>query len=256
MDNLAAPTSDLHEDWRPGRRPDRRLAALGATALVHALLVLGWMAPHRPPPAQPDGPRMGMQWVRLAPPPQVAPQVPPVDDPLPRLPAPSRSAPPLHSPRLAPPVASPAPPFSAAPAAPVAAAAPAPVPPAASAILERARRDVGAIDRALRKENKPLIVAPPDSPQLRLQRGIEHAAEMAPNAWYQAPKMAELVNQTGDGARRERIITGNGTYCSTERAPTTNVEMIEMHGKIRITTCPEHEAPPQRQAWRTARDPY
>ncbi|MFS2024208.1 hypothetical protein [Massilia sp. CT11-137] len=130
-------------------------------------------------------------------------------------------------------------------------------PPASSAgaaMLERARRDVGAIDRALRKENNPYIVAPPDSPQIRLRRGIQAAADMAPNAWYQAPKVAELVNNTGDGARRERVISGGGTYCMTERAPTTSIDMIEKHGKWRQTNCPEHESTPSSQEWRTARD--
>ncbi len=30
--------------------------------------------------------------------------------------------------------------------------------------------------------------------------------------------------------------------------------MIEMHGKIRFTTCPQHETPARPQEWRTARD--
>jgi hypothetical protein len=36
--------------------------------------------------------------------------------------------------------------------------------------------------------------------------------------------------------------------------PTTNVEMIEMHGKIRLTSCPEHEEPPKPQEWHTANE--
>jgi hypothetical protein len=40
----------------------------------------------------------------------------------------------------------------------------------------------------------------------------------------------------------------------TERSTATNVEMIEMHGKIRLTNCPEHETPAKPQQWRTARD--
>ena len=94
----------------------------------------------------------------------------------------------------------------------------------------------------------------PDSPQIRLRRGIQAAADMAPNAWYQAPKVAELVNNTGDGARRERVISGGGTYCMTERAPTTSIDMIEKHGKWRQTNCPEHESTASSQEWRTARD--
>ena len=114
---------------------------------------------------------------------------------------------------------------------------------AALTMMERGRHDLRPILRAMKKETKPVIVAPPDSPQIRMRKGIEQAAEMAPNHWWQAPKTAELVNNTGDGARRTRVITGNGTYCITERAPTTSIDMIEKHGKLRVTSCPGHEAP-------------
>jgi hypothetical protein len=66
--------------------------------------------------------------------------------------------------------------------------------------------------------------------------------------------VAELVNNTGDGARRNRVISGGGTYCVTERAPTTSIDMIEKHGKTRITNCPEHESTANDQEWHTARD--
>jgi hypothetical protein len=136
-------------------------------------------------------------------------------------------------------------------------APPAPVEPAipsTATIMDSARRSIGDIDRALRKERQPTIVLPPDSPQLRLRRGIEHAREMAPPRLWEAPRVVELVNNTGDGARRTRVITGDRTYCLTDRAPTTNVEMIEMHGKQRFTTCPKDEEPARQQEWRTARD--
>jgi hypothetical protein len=120
--------------------------------------------------------------------------------------------------------------------------------------MEQAKRDIRGIDKALRKENNPYIAAPLDSPQIRLRKGIELANEMAPNRLWEAPKVEELVNNTGDGARRSRIITGNGTYCITERATNTSVDMIEKHGKLRITSCPAHEAPATQQAWRTAQD--
>jgi hypothetical protein len=126
--------------------------------------------------------------------------------------------------------------------------------PSAAQILERAKREAGSIAKALRKENNPYIAAPLDSPQIRLRRGMEQAAAMAPNRLWEAPKVEELVNNTGDGARRTRVITGNGTYCVTERATNTNVEMIEMHGKLRFTNCPEHEEPSKQQSWRTLRD--
>lgn len=149
-------------------------------------------------------------------------------------------------------------PTSTATPAPAASATPTTPPldarPSAAQILERAKRDIGSIAKAVRKENNPYIAAPLDSPQMRLQQGIEHAHAMAPNRIWEAPKVEELVNNTGDGARRTRVITGNGTYCVTDRAPTTSIDMIEKHGKQRFTNCPEHEEPSKQQAWRTLRD--
>ena len=120
--------------------------------------------------------------------------------------------------------------------------------------MDSARSSIGEIDRALRKERQPTIVLPPDSPQIRLRRGIAHSHDMAPPRLWEAPKVVELVNNTGDGARRTRVITGRRTYCITERAPVTNIEMIEMHGKLRLTNCPTDEEPAKQQEWRTARD--
>lgn len=233
---------------------DRRHVGIAVTLLVHAVLLLGWQMTRRVPSfAEPDPRRTTIQWIRL---------------PAPALPQPHRAKEenepdrPHVAPRAAtlilPRVTMPALPAVPSAATPATATANAPAPAAPSAgaaLLERARRDVGAIDRALRKENRPYIVAPPDSPQIRLRKGIQAAADMAPNAWYEAPKTAELVNDTGDGARRTRVITGGGTYCVTERAPTTSIDMIEKHGKIRITNCGSgHEQPANAQEWRTARD--
>jgi hypothetical protein len=114
-------------------------------------------------------------------------------------------------------------------------------------LLEQARRAAGGIDRALRKENNPYIVAPLDSPQIRMRKGIAAAAHMEPG-------MDELVNNTGDGARRTRVVTGGSTYCMTERSPATSIDMIEKHGKWRQTNCPGHESTANGQEWRTARD--
>lgn len=234
---------------------DRRPVGIAVTVLVHAVLILGWQMTRRPPAVTPDPPRSTIQWIRLPAPAvrtpqrekdatapvrmQVAPRPGAITLPRVTVPAPPAVAPPADTPAGAN--------TSSTPAAPAA-------PTAGATMLERARRDVGAIDRALRKENNPYIVAPPDSPQLRLRKGIQAAADMAPNAWYEAPKVAELVNNTGDGARRNRVISGGGTYCVTERAPTTSIDMIEKHGKTRITNCPEHESTANAQEWRTARD--
>jgi hypothetical protein len=121
--------------------------------------------------------------------------------------------------------------------------------------VEQALREAGAIERALRKSSKAYIVAPPDSPHIRMARGFAEAAAVAPGRWYEAPKIVELVNDGGDGARRTRVVTAGGIYCITERSPATSIDMIEKFGKQRITNCGhEHEQPVNAQEWRTARD--
>ena len=121
--------------------------------------------------------------------------------------------------------------------------------------VEQALREAGAIDRTLRKSSKTYIVAPPDSPHIRMARGFAEAAAVAPGRWWEAPKIVELVNDGGDGARRTRVVTAAGIYCITERSPATSIDMIEKFGKQRITNCGhEHEQPVNAQEWRTARD--
>jgi hypothetical protein len=247
----------------------RRLGIL-LTVLIHAALILGWQMARRLPPLPSAGERTAIQWIRLPAPRAVERAAVPVPVPVP-VPAHERararppSLPPIALPSPSLPAASPilAPSSTTAPSAPSTSTAPASadVPtqataPARSAgqIMEQAKRDIRGIDKALRKENRPYIAAPLDSPQIRLRKGIELANELAPNRLWEAPKVEELVNNTGDGARRSRVITGGGTYCVTERATNTSIDMIEKHGKLRLTNCPEHEEPAKQQAWRTARD--
>jgi hypothetical protein len=243
--------------------PDRRFGLL-LTVLVHMALVIGWQAVRTlpAPSSMEDSPRSRLLWIPLprpslrpaprdkapeaprkeAAPPRPQTQAAPAIVPLPITPTAAPTTAPAGE-------ATPAPAANAAPPAP-----PSDAKPSAQQILERAKRDVGSIAKALRKENNPYIAAPLDSPQMRLRQGIEHANAMAPNRIWEAPKVEELVNNTGDGARRTRVITGNGTYCITERATNTDVEMIEHHGKIRRTNCPTPEEPAKQQAWRTLRD--
>jgi hypothetical protein len=242
--------------------PDRRLGLL-LTILVHAVLVAGWYAARTlPAPASvEDGLRSRVLWIPL-PLPSLRPAPP---DKVPETPH-KESAPPGWQPRPGPAIVQPSTPAATPPTETASESAPAPAAnapapaqpldakPSAQQILERAKRDIGGIAKALRKENNPHIAAPLDSPQMRLQRGIEQANAMAPNRIWEAPKVEELVNNTGDGARRTRIVGGDGSYCVTERATNTDVEMIEHHGKLRITNCPTHEEPAKKQAWRTLRD--
>jgi hypothetical protein len=231
---------------------DRRSVGLAVTIAVHALLLLGWQLTRRPPTAAPEPVRTTIQWIRLPAPParpqprreeaRPEPLPVPVHEPA-RTPARPSAITLLPSPSI--PVTTAAPPAAAAPS-----AIPAPAPTGnanAAALLERARRDAGAVDRALRKENNPYIVAPLDSPQIRLRKGIAAAAQMEPG-------MDELVNNTGDGARRTRVVAGGQTYCMTERSPATSIDMIEKHGKWRQTNCPAHESTANGQEWRTALD--
>jgi len=233
-------SASLHPTSFPAS--DRRLGGLALTLLVHALLILGWQMARTPP--EEEGTDAAIQWLRL--PPEAVPIAAP---PRPRPATPARSGRPAPS---APAM------LDAVPAPSVEEAAPAPAieAPAVSteSFVESARRSAGGIARALRKESRPLIVAPPDSPEIRLRQGVEHAHAMAAPRLWETPKIEELVNNTGDSARRTRVITGRRTYCITERAPTTNVEMIQMHGRTRVTTCPQHETPAKPQEWRTARD--
>jgi len=247
--------------YRP-RSTDRRYGLL-LTALVHLALIGGWfMTRTLPAPALPDeGPRTRIFWIPL---PQPKPERRKEEEaPAPRKEA---AAPRAHAgPALslpAVPAVTPAP----SPAAPVAITPAAPATntdapaqtevqkPSAEEILQRAKRDIGRIDKSLRKENNPYIAAPLDSPQIRMRKKMEEAAALAKPGLFEAPKIEELVNNSGDGARRSRVITGNRTYCITERSPTTNVEMIEHHGKLRITNCPQDEGTATKQEWRTLRD--
>ncbi|BDT60789.1 hypothetical protein MasN3_42830 [Massilia varians] len=187
---------------------DRRLAGILATVLVHTALVLGWQVARTLPPPETEAESPLMQWIELpplAPEPAPAPARPDVSPQLQRQAAgrPARSAPAVA-------LSAPSAPAEA-PTAIVEDAEEAPARPNAANILENARRSVGSIDRALRKENKPLIVAPPDSPELRMRRGMEQAHALAPPRLWEAPKVEELVNNTGDGARRTRVISGRRT---------------------------------------------
>jgi len=241
---------------------DRRLGLL-LTAFVHLALLVGWQALRTlPAPARPDdGARSRTVWIPLPRPrPATATALKDEDAP------PRKEAPARHPHPVAPAITVPPLPATAPVAAPADSVTPPPgtsaetpsqpaaTKPSAEQIMERARRDIGGIDKALRKENRPYIGAPLDSPQIRMRRKMEEAAALAPGRIWEAPKVESLVNDTGDGARRSRVITGNGTYCITDRSPATSIDMIEKHGKQRITSCPQHEQPATQQEWRTLRD--
>jgi hypothetical protein len=154
------------------------------------------------------------------------------------LPAPASS--PTAGPAPAPPAASPAAVLSAAPA---------------ESLVQGALHAAGSVAGALRKENHAYIVAPPDSPQMRMRRGMQAAHDMTPPKLWEAPKIDELVNNTGDGTRHTRVITGNGTYCINERSTHVSIDTIETLGKVTPhLSCPKHETPAGAQEWQTTHD--
>lgn len=239
-----------------------RLAGMAAAALLHLALVVIWQTALKidmPVQAEPST----VQWVRLpdrlpAPERNDTAWVEPLSTPIGHAPATSRAAPPERANRRSPvePAAGPAAPEDGEDTitSPLPADA-ARTPGSAREMLDQARRDAGEIDRALRKESKPYILAPLDSPHIRMAKKFREAAALAPNRLWEAPKVVELVNDGGDGARRTRVLTAAGIYCITERSPATSIDMIERHGKQRITNCGhEHEQPANPQEWRTGRD--
>jgi len=231
---------------------DSRLAGIAAAMLLHLALVVTWQTALRiqtPVQAEPSY----TQWVRL---PERLPSAREADT---GSEVPTSRRPPIARAQSSRTVESDAPPAATndglEASAPMSTSGDAPAANHVRDMVAQAKRDVGDIDRALRKESKPYIVAPPDSPHIRMSKKFREAAALAPNRLWEAPKVVELVNDGGDGARRTRVLTAAGIYCITERSPATSIDMIERHGKQRITNCGhEHEQPANAQEWRTARD--
>jgi hypothetical protein len=175
------------------------LFALVLALLLHAAL-LSSVLRRAPKPA--EAPASTMVWLKQAPPARKPVAVPP---PLVRTPSPRRIAKAATAPAPAPTIAIPEP-------QPAAEAPPARI--SAEQMLSMAKRDLGKIDRELRKEHPDKkFSASPDSAQQRLERGFEQAHEAAPNRWYQAAKV-EDITPPGDDARKIYRITGVlGTYC-------------------------------------------
>ncbi|RSZ57836.1 hypothetical protein HF313_24465 [Massilia atriviolacea] len=194
-------------DFTPPRAA-RRYAAIALTLLAHALLVLAWQHARRLPPADQDDSRR-IQWVTVAPQPTPPPTAAPAPPPRP---AAARSHSTVATARPAPP---PAAREALGEAAPPAVAVDAPAPSAAD-ILRQARSSIGRIDRELRKAHpgQP-ITAPVGNGATRLAQGLQAAADAAPNRWYEAPKVTEIIDPGPYSRRRYRVVGADGTYCIT-----------------------------------------
>jgi hypothetical protein len=221
-----------------------RLSGVVITVALHVLVLCAWYA-SRSSTRAPESDAASIQWVNI-------------DTPRPasRPPTVARRSEPA-SPRPAPRAAARIP-ISEAPAptnAPETVAAPVAETPAAPStydMLQQARKDIGKIDKDLRRQfpGAP-IKAPADSPQIRLVKGIEHAAEMAPPKWFEAPKVQEIIDPGGYGRKRYRVITANGTYCITvesNHAP-DGLDVIKNGIKPKLTNCPPDEQPATTQKY-------
>jgi hypothetical protein len=91
-----------------------------------------------------------------------------------------------------------------------------PTKPTASAVarevLQRALKDVDAIDRELRPVRRQEYVTPPSSPNARLVRGIEAAHAAVKPKWFEAAR-SELISAPNDPKKIYRVTTSAGEYC-------------------------------------------
>ncbi|MDQ1814328.1 hypothetical protein RBA41_13515 [Massilia sp. CCM 9210] len=232
--------------------PDKRhVAAFALTVLVHAVLIVGWQYARRIPPADHD-PARTIQWVTITPQPKKAgtPAPKPVPPDLRKTvgvaAAAARPAP------AAPPMQAPAQPAAEQPAEVAAADAPSTPVPSAAEIMQQARRSIGKIDRDLRKAHpgQP-ITAPVTNGATRLAQGLQAAADAAPNRWYEAPKVTEIIDPGPYSRRRYRVVGASGTYCITvesNHAP-DGLDIMKNGIQHKTTTCEASEQAATRQKW-------
>ena len=202
----------------PRRAPGLLLIVLLHAGLAHVVLQ------SRPSVSTdenlPQGPAIA--WLRYtapAPPKPVAlPSAKPAAERVPR-----RTIPAPVSRPLPPPAAEPAP----APATPEAITAP-PAPSAAD-ILAQAKRDVGKIDKDLRKEFPQRGGEKFDDTGFkRMQQGFAEAYAAVPPKWYEASKIEEVGANEARGSRTYKITSALGTLCVTTRAGKQGETMIGM----------------------------
>ncbi len=103
----------------------------------------------------------------------------------------------------------------------------APPAPSAADILAQAKRDVGKIDRELRKEfpqrgEQKLE----DTGFKRMQQGFAEAYAAVPPKWYEASKIEEVGANEARGSRTYKITSALGTLCVTTGAGKNGETMI------------------------------
>ena len=105
----------------------------------------------------------------------------------------------------------------------------APPAPSAADILAQAKRDVGKIDRDLRKEFPQRGEQKLDDTGFkRMQQGFAEAYAAVPPKWYEASKIEEIGANEAKGSRTYKITSALGTLCVTTRAGKSGETMIGM----------------------------
>lgn len=100
-------------------------------------------------------------------------------------------------------------------------------PPSAADILAQAKRDVGKIDRDLRKEFPQRgEQKPEDTGFKRMQQGFAEAYAAVPPKWYEASRIEEVGANEAKGSRTYKITSALGTLCVTTRAGKQGETMI------------------------------
>ena len=99
--------------------------------------------------------------------------------------------------------------------------------PSAAEILAQAKRDVGKIDRDLRKEFPQRGGEKfDDTGYKRMQQGFAEAYAAVPPKWYEASKIEEVGANAARGSRTYKITSALGTLCVTTRAGKNGETMI------------------------------
>ena len=99
--------------------------------------------------------------------------------------------------------------------------------PSAAEILAQAKRDVGKIDRELRKEFPHRGEEKFDDTGFkRMQQGFAEAYAAVPPKWYEASKIEEVGANAAKGSRTYKITSALGTLCVTTRAGRNGETMI------------------------------
>ena len=234
---------------QPSLQQPRSLAGIGISLAAHALLIGAWQL-SQPVPQLDDTAPQRVQLLRLLP----SPSGPPLERAAGAPPSPAHASP-ARRPAAS---AARAQPMPASPVTepitlpPQVAEAPADTAPSATDLLRDAWAAAGAVDRALRAESpRRGIHAPAETAQMKLEKGIALAADMAPNRWYQAPKTQEIIDAGGYGRKRYRVVGAAGTYCITyesNRAP-DGIDSMQRGLRPKVTSCPLHEGPATEQKW-------